>query len=182
MKIAAKLIAALLIMQAGIVSAGTIDSGKSTVTATFKQLGVAVDAKFKTFSGQIDFDPANPATGKAQLTLATTSFDLGDPEYNKEVQKKEWFNSAQFPQATFISTSIKSVGGDKLQVQGKLTIKGKTLDANFPVSFKQDGKTQIFDGSLPIKRLYFSIGEGEWKGTDTLADEVIIKFKAVTSN
>ncbi|HEY3700104.1 MAG TPA: YceI family protein [Spongiibacteraceae bacterium] len=182
MKMAAKLIAALLVIQTGIVSAGAIDNSKSTVTATFKQLGVPVDAKFKTFSGQIDFDPANPATGKAQLTLTTASFDLGDPEYNKEVQKKEWLNSTQFPQATFVSSSIKSAGGDKLQVQGKLTLKGKTLDVNVPVTFKQDGKVQTFEGTLPIKRLYFNIGEGDWKDTDTLADEVIIKFKAVTSN
>jgi len=39
----------------------------------------------------------------------------------------------------------------------------------------------IFDGALPIKRLTYNIGEGEWKATDTVADEVIIKFHVVTT-
>lgn len=163
------------------VYAAAIDSGKSSVTVTFKQEGVAVPATFKHVSGTIDFDPANPASGKAQVAVALTSFDLGEPEYNKEVQKKTWFDSAQFPQATFVSSEIKSAGAGKLTLQGKLTIKGKALDVSMPVAFKQEGKTQIFEGQLPIKRLYFNIGEGEWKDTDMLADEVVVKFKAVTA-
>ena len=182
MKILSKLFAAMLLSQTLFANAGVVDSGKSAVTATFKQMGVEVAAKFKTVSGQIDFDAANPANARAQLAIATASFDLGDVQYNQEVQKKEWFNSAQYPQATFVSNQIKAVGADKLQVQGKLTIKGKALDVNVPLTFKQDGKAQLFEGALPIKRLYFNIGEGEWKDTDTLADEVLIKFKIVTLN
>jgi polyisoprenoid-binding protein YceI len=30
---------------------------------------------------------------------------------------------------------------------------------------------------LPIKRLAFGIGEGEWKDTSIVADEVVIKFR-----
>lgn len=164
------------------VYAAAIDSSKSSVVVTFKQEGVAVPASFKNISGNIDFDPANPANGKAQIAVALTSFDLGEPEYNKEVQKKTWFDSAQFPQATFVSAQIKSAGAGKLTIQGKLTIKGKALDVSIPVAFKQEGKAQIFEGQLPIKRLYFNIGEGEWKDTDLLADEVVVKFKAVTAS
>jgi polyisoprenoid-binding protein YceI len=105
--------------------------------------------------------------------------DLGDPEYNKEVGKKEWFNAAQFPKATFVSTAIKSAGAGKLTVTGKLTIKGKTADVSFPLTVKADGKNQVFDGALPIKRLTYNIGEGEWKDTSMVADDVVIKFHVV---
>ena len=182
MKIANRLLAIFFAMQIAFAHAAAIDAGKSAVTATFKQIGVEVTAKFNSVSGAIDFDPANPANGKAQIAVALASFDLGEPEYNKEVQKKDWFNSAQFPQATFVSSGIKAAGAGKLLVQGKLTIKGKALDVSLPVAFKQEGKALVFEGQLPIKRLYFNIGEGEWKDTDTLADAVVIKFKAVTSN
>jgi len=103
--------------------------------------------------------------------------DLGDPEYNREVAKKEWFNTAQFPKATFVSTSIRPAGTDKLNVAGKLTIKGKTADVSFPLTVKTAGKQQVFEGQLPIKRLAFNIGEGEWKDTSMVADEVVIKFR-----
>ena len=93
--------------------------------------------------------------------------------------KKEWFNSAQFPKASFVSSTIKSAGPGKLNVTGKLTIKGKTSDVSFPLSVKAEGGKQVFDGVLPIKRLAYNIGEGEWKDTSMVADDVIIKFHVV---
>ena len=155
------------------------DPAKSTVTATFKQMNVPVDAKFKKFSANIDYDAAKPDASKASVEVDTGSMDLGDPEYNKEVGKKEWFNAAQFPKATFVSTAIKSAGAGKLNVTGKLTIKGKTADISFPLTVKADGGKQVFEGALPIKRLAYNIGEGEWKDTGMVADEVTIKFHVV---
>ena len=159
-----------------------VDAAKSNVGATFKQLNVPVDAKFKKFAATIDFDPAHPATGKASVDIDVTSFDLGEAEYNKEVQKKEWFNATQFPKATFVSTSIKAGAAGKFDVTGKLTIKGKSTDVSFPLTVKKEGNTQVFDGTLPIKRLTYNIGEGEWKDTGMVAEEVIIKFHIVAAS
>jgi polyisoprenoid-binding protein YceI len=75
---------------------------------------------------------------------------------------------------------MKSAGAGKLDVSGTLTIKGKTSNVSFPVTIKQEGGKQIFDGALPIKRLTYNIGEGEWKDTSMVADEVTIKFHVVT--
>ncbi|WP_348693755.1 YceI family protein [Duganella fentianensis] len=155
------------------------DPAKSTVTATFKQMNVPVDAKFKQFTAAIDYDAAKPDAAKASVEINIASFDLGDPEYNKEVTKKEWFNAAQFPKATFVSSAIKSAGAGKLNVTGKLTIKGKTADVTFPLTVKTEGGKQVFEGALPIKRLTYNIGEGEWKDTSMVADEVTIKFHVI---
>ena len=54
--------------------------------------------------------------------------------------------------------------------------KGKTTDVSFPLTVKADGGKYTFDGALPIKRLTYNIGEGEWKDTSMVADEVTIKF------
>ena len=152
------------------------DPAKSSVSATFKQMGVPVEAKFKQFSAQIDYDAAKPAASKATVEILTASMDLGDAEYNKEVAKKEWFNVAQYPKATFVSTAIAPAGAGKLTVKGKLTIKGKSADVSFPLTQKMEAGKQVFEGQLPIKRLAFNIGEGEWKDTSMVADEVVIKF------
>lgn len=153
------------------------DPAKSSVSATFKQMNVPVEAKFKTFTAQIDYDAAKPEAAKASVDIATASMDLGDAEYNREVAKKEWFNTAQFPKATFVSTAIRPAGAGKLNVSGKLTIKGRSADVSFPLTVKAQGKEQVFEGQLPIKRLAFNIGEGEWKDTSMVADEVVIKFR-----
>ena len=157
-----------------------LDPAKSTVSATFKQMNVPVEAKFKKFNAQIDYDAAKPELSKAVVDIDTASLDLGDPDYNKEVAKKEWFNVAQFPKASFVSSSIKPAGAGKLTVNGKLTIKGKATDVSFPMLVKQEAGKQVFEGSVPIKRLAYNIGEGEWKDTSMVADEVLIKFRVST--
>ncbi len=169
-------LAATLLAAAAMAAPLKTDSAHTSVKATFKQMGVPLDAPFKKIAANIDYDPKTPDAAKASVDIEVASIDVGDAEMNKEVAKKEWFNAAQFPKASFVSTSIKSAGAGKLNVTGKLTIKGKSADVAFPLTVKQEGKAQVFDGQLPIKRLTFAIGEGEWKDTSMVADEVLIKF------
>jgi polyisoprenoid-binding protein YceI len=157
------------------------DLAHSSVGAVFKQMNVPVEAKFRKFSAQVDYDAAKPEASKASVDIDTASLDLGDDDMNKEVAKKEWFNSAQFPKASFASSSIKPAGPGKLNVAGKLTIKGKSVDVSFPLTVKAEGGKQTFEGALPIKRLAFNIGEGEWKDTSMVADEVVIKFRVTAA-
>jgi len=158
-----------------------VDTSKSTVTATSKQMNVPVDGTFKKFTAQLNFDPAKPAAGSAKLSIDTASYDLGDESYNQQVRGKEWFDAAQFPNATFVSSAIAPAGGNQFKVSGTLTIKGKSENVTVPVTVTQQGTTQSFDGALPIKRSQFDIGTGEWKDTSVVADEVVIKFHIVAA-
>jgi polyisoprenoid-binding protein YceI len=183
MKLSRHLLPASLLTIALAASAAPLkaDLAHSSVAAVFKQMNVPVEAKFKKFSAVVDYDPAKPESAMASVDIDTTSLDLGEAEMNKEVTKKEWFNSAQFPKASFVSSSIKPAGAGKLNVTGKLAIKGKSADVSFPLTVKAEGGKQVFEGALPIKRLAFNIGEGEWKDTSMVADEVVIKFRVTAA-
>lgn len=157
------------------------DPAKSSVSAVFRQMNVPVEAPFKRFSAQIDYDAAKPELAKASVDIDTASLDVGDPDMNKEVAKKDWFNAAQFPKASFVSTGIKPAGAGKLTVSGKLSIKGRATDVSFPLTVKTEAGKQVFEGTLPIKRLTYNIGEGEWKDTSMVADEVVIKFRVTAA-
>ncbi len=157
------------------------DIAKSSVSAVFRQMNVPVEAKFKKFAAAIDYDAAKPELAKASVEIDTASLDVGDAEMNKEVAKKDWFNSAQYPKATFVSSSIKPAAGGKLTVNGKLSIKGKSTDVSFPLTVKTEAGKQVFEGALPIKRLTYNIGEGDWKDTSMVADEVVIKFRVAAA-
>jgi len=157
-----------------------IDAAKSSVTAVAKQIGVPMEGKFKKFDATLDFDPAKLATSSAKVEIDVSSFEIGDAETTKEVKGKDWFDAGKFPKAVFQSTSIKAGAAGKYDVVGKLTIKGKTIDVTVPATYKQDGGAQVFDGVLPIKRTVFNIGDGEWKDTSVVADDVQIKFHIVT--
>ncbi|MGZ8290596.1 MAG: YceI family protein [Telluria sp.] len=155
------------------------DPAKSTISATFTQMNVPVDANFKKFTAQVDYDAARPALAKASVDIDTASLDLGDADMNREVAGEDWFNAAQFPKASFVSSAIKPAGAGKLTVTGKLTIKGRSANVTFPLSVKTEGGKQVFEGALPIKRLAFNIGDGEWKDTSMVADAVVIRFRVV---
>jgi polyisoprenoid-binding protein YceI len=155
----------------------TTDAAHSSVAAAFTQMDVPVDARFTRFTAQVDYDAAHPDRTSARIDLDTASLDLGSREYNNEIAKPTWFDSARYPKATFVSTSVKPAAGGKLAIAGKLTIKGRTADVAFPVSVKQVAGKQVFEGQMPIKRLVFDIGTGEWKDTSLVADDVVIKFR-----
>lgn len=157
-----------------------IDAAKSSVTATAKQIGVPMEGKFKKFDATVDFDPTKLATSSAKVEIDVSTFEIGDAETTKEVKGKDWFDAGKYPKAVFQSTSIKAGAGGKFDVAGKLTIKGKTVDVTVPATYRQEGGAQVFDGVLPIKRTVFNIGDGEWKDTSVVADDVQIKFHIVT--
>ena len=156
-----------------------VDAAKSSVTATGKQLGVPMDIKFGKFDAAVTYNPANVAASTAKVDIDVTSVDVGSKEYNDELKKKDWFDAAKYPKATFVSSAFKAGAGGKVDVVGKRTIKGVTQDVTAPVTFKQDGANQVFEGALPIKRNAFHVGDGEWKDTSVVADDVTIKFRVV---
>ncbi len=150
---------------------------QSSVEFTAKQMGVPMQGQFKKFDAQVAFDPAKPATSRIRFTVDTGSATMGARETDTELPKPVWFNVAQFPQATFESSAIKALGGGKFDVAGKLTIKGASVQVTVPVALTQSGATTTATGVLPIKRLAFKIGDGEWADTSMVADEVQVKFK-----
>lgn len=154
---------------------------QSSVTFTAKQMGVAVDGKFDRFTAQIAFDPAQPLVAKASIDIDLASIDAGSAEASDEAAGKLWFNTKVFPTAKFVSTSVKALGGNRYEVAGKLTIKGKTRDITAPFSVTQKGSQAIFDGSFVIKRADFSIGEGMWADFGTVANEIPVRFRIVAN-
>ena len=158
-----------------------VQPDKSAINFTYKQMGVAVDGKFRKFTSQLNFDPTKPTAAKATFEVELASVDTGAPEGDQEVAGKPWFNTKAFPTAKFVSGAVKPLGGNKYEVGGQLTIKGKTQDVVVPATFTPQGNTGVFDGSFTIRRADFSIGEGSWAKFDIVANDVLIKFR-ITAN
>lgn len=173
---------AALIPTAQAVEYTQVQADKSAINFTYKQMGVAVDGKFKRFSSQLNFDPAKPAAAKATFDVELASVDTGAPEGDDEVAGKPWFNTKAFPTARFVSGSVKALGGNKYEVAGQLSIKGKTQAVVVPATFTAQGKTGVFDGSFSIRRADFSIGEGSWAKFDIVANDVQITFRITAAS
>jgi polyisoprenoid-binding protein YceI len=156
-------------------------ASKSALSFVSKQMNVPVEGQFKGFRSKIAFDPAKPAAARAELEIDLASIDAGSKDANDEVAGKAWFNTKVFPVAKFVSTSVKPLGGNRLEIAGKMSIKGKTLDLTTPISVRQEGNAAIFEGSLVLKRADYGIGDGIWADFGTVANEVQIKFRLVAT-
>jgi polyisoprenoid-binding protein YceI len=172
---------AALVPAAQAVEYSQVQPAKSTINFVYKQMGVAVDGSFKRFFSQIIFDPAKPTAAKATFDVELASVDTGAAEGDEEVAGKQWFNTKAFPTARFVSGNVKALGGNRYEVAGQLSIKGKTQAVVVPATFTPQGNSAVFDGAFTIRRADFSIGEGAWAKFDIVANDVQIKFRITAS-
>jgi polyisoprenoid-binding protein YceI len=171
------LAASSLVFAASAADAPNLNVAKSSIIATFKQSGVAVDTPFTRFTGRIVYDAANVAAASASIEVETASLDIGDEEYNAEVRKKPWFDSATYPRATFRSTGIKASGPGKFIATGTLTVKGRVQTISVPIATKATPNGTAFEGSFAISRKAFGIGDPLWE--EVLDDRVGVRFTLV---
>ena len=167
---------ALVLQSPAAAAALTVLYDKSRISCVSRQENVPVEARFKEFTAGIEFDPARPETGKIQIDLDVDSFDLGNAEFNDEAKNKDWFDVRNFPRAKFVSAGMRALGRGRFEARGRLTIKGTTNEIVAPFTYQEDAGGGVFDGAFVIKRLQYNIGVGAWKDTDTVADDVQIRF------
>lgn len=87
--------------------------------------------------------------------------------------------------AGYVTRSSGGVGGrgreassyPDYEVGGTLTVKGVSRDITALLTLKTEGSDLVADGQFELKRLDFNVGDGPWADTDTVANEVQIKFK-----
>lgn len=152
---------------------------KSSIRFVTKQMNVSVEGAFKRFDATVIFDPSKPEATKAEFEVDLGSIDLGSDEGNTEAVRKTWLNVPAFPKARFVATSVKALGGGKFEAAGALTIKGTSQNVVTPFTLTEAAGMRTVEGQFTLKRLQFKIGEGAWSDTDTVADEVLVRFKFV---
>jgi polyisoprenoid-binding protein YceI len=170
----------LLLVAAGPPGAQGLVMDKSEIRFVSKQLGVNVEGRFRKWNANVVFLPKDLAKSKADFDIDLGSIDLASDESETEIKSRQWFDIAKFPVAHFASTSIKAVGADRYEVSGKLTLKGVTKDVIVPISVKKDASgNQVAEGSFPLKRIDYHVGEGMWSDTDMVADDVVVRIRMV---
>jgi polyisoprenoid-binding protein YceI len=153
-----------------------IDAAKSRIRFETKQMNVPVEGAFRKFDGSVAFDPARPEATKAEFEVDLGSIDLGSDEGNTEVKRKAWLNVDAFPKAKFVAASVKPLGGNKFEARGPLAIKGVSQEIVAPFTMTEAGGARLVEGEFTLKRLQYKIGDGPWADTETVADEVVVRF------
>jgi polyisoprenoid-binding protein YceI len=170
--------ASLILLAAGAAGAQSVDLAKSQISFGFKQENVPGEGRFRKFNAQVAFDAAKPEATRANIEVDVTSVDLGDANWNNDIQSASWFNTAQFPKSTFVvSAGAKALPGGKFEAPGKFTLKSVTRDVVASFTAKADAGGTLLEGMVPVKRNDFKMGEGPWSDVSVVADEVAVRFK-----
>jgi polyisoprenoid-binding protein YceI len=157
----------------------TLDPAKSTFEYQFMQAGAQNKGKFTKYTVTLDFSPENLATSKLDVVVEMSSLDTGDQERDDTLKSADLLSVAKFPQSRFTSTQI-SKTPNGYDAAGKLTIRGVSRDFHVPFSFRTADEQGKPAGSLlgktAIKRLDFGVGQGDWKSTEWVGNDVTVAY------
>jgi len=171
---------AMLPLAAGQSGAQGLLIDKSEIRFVSKQMGVNVEGRFRKWKANVVFLPKDLAKSKADFEIDLGSIDLASDESETEIKSSSWFDIAKFPVARFSSTSFRNLGSDKYEIMGKLTLKGITREVVIPIALKRDASgNSVAEGSFPLKRMDYKVGEGMWADTDMVADDVLVRIRMV---
>jgi polyisoprenoid-binding protein YceI len=81
--------------------------------------------RFSMKEGTLFFDRAGQA-GKIEIVIDISTVNTGVDFLNRQIQGKDFFNVADFPTGTFVSDKFVFEGDKVAEVQGQLTLLGKT--------------------------------------------------------
>ena len=175
------LVAALAAPVAHAVEYTTVLPKQSRIGFEFRQMGVPVKGGFKRFATDMRFDPAKPEAARARIEIDIASIDAGSSEADDESAGKLWFDRAAYPKAVFVASQVRALGGNRYEMRGTLTLKGRSREMVVPVTYVPGKAAATFDGAFVLRRLDFGIGEGMWADVATVANEVKVNFRIAAS-
>jgi polyisoprenoid-binding protein YceI len=118
-----------------------VDTGHSAVSFTIRHFVTNVPGRFGDFDGKIVHDPDNPAASRVELNVRAASIDTDNADRDKHLRSADFFDAEKFPALTFVSTGVKKVDADTMEVTGDLSIHGVTKRVTIPVDFLGTVKT-----------------------------------------
>src|SRR3954471_15322584 len=91
-----------------------IDPSHSAIGFSVRHMVVSkTRGRFTRWSRQIAFDPEGPPGLQVDVTLDPASLDTADTQRDAHLRSADFFDVEKYPTATFKSTKVADLGGDK---------------------------------------------------------------------
>jgi len=145
--------------EAGPPPAWTIRPG-GTLRFAVDNAGTAISGSFSQWSGDIAFDPENPASAAITIRVQLASASLGDATQDTMLQGGDFFASSANPTAIWRSTRVTSTGNGRYRAEGTLSLKGASRPQALTFTLAGTGNRRSVTGRATIDRNAFSIGTG----------------------
>ena len=158
-----------------------LPAGSWALDKIHSNVGFAVDYMAGTFAGTFGDVDASVADGVLRGSARVASVRVKDPNLEAHLQSPEFFDAERHPELSFESSSIER-DGDRLRIDGEITIKGHPEPAEItgsithPIADQYGGERFGLSLEAVVDRERFGL---RWNrplpsGEPALADEVTI--------
>lgn len=178
---------ALLLSAPAWAASWTLEDG-SAIRFEAYQRGAAVEGRFERFTAEIQFDPDDLAGSRIEVRIDTASVNTGHRDRDLTVRSANLLDAEHWPDAHFSSERVESLGGDAYQALGQLTIRDVQKAVVLPFTLRigdhpgDAGLQQAHaSGQITISRLDYGVGQGEWRSTVTIGENVIVAIEIVAA-
>jgi polyisoprenoid-binding protein YceI len=166
-------------MGAGAPPGYTLDAAKSTLEFSFVQAGAQNKGRFAKFSVNLAFADDNLAGSKLDVSIDTAALDTGDQERDDTLKDTDLFDVKKFPQARYTATQFTKSGAG-YEAAGSLLLRAVTkpqrIEFTLRSATEQGRRVLYMTGKSLVKRLDYGVGQGDWKSTEWVGNDVTITF------
>jgi polyisoprenoid-binding protein YceI len=143
----------------------TIDAVHSGVDFRVRHFLNRVPGTFGRFSGEIHFDPANPANSKTFAVIDASSVDTRNERRDDHLRNPDYFNTELHPSIRFTSERWEVTGDNTFKIHGQLEIMGKSLPVVIDAVYlgEMEGRGVMrsgWEGKLTIDRTAWGLTHG----------------------
>lgn len=139
------------------------------------QAGARFEGRFASFDASIVFDERDLAGSRFDVTITLASADTRDADRDGVLKGADFFHVERYPQARFVATKFRKVGAGYV-ADGELTLRGVTRPVAVAFTLARSGPGATLSGSALLRRLEFGVGQGEWRSTASVGNEVEVLF------
>lgn len=165
-----------------------IDPAASKLGFETRQMGAPVKGVFGKFGGTIVLDPANLAAARIDITVEVGTGATGTKDIDETMTGADLLAARKFPTARFVADKVTAEAEGKYRADGKLTLRDTTKDLALPFTLTiaddpaRPGQLRATArGRVELKRLEYGVGQGDWKATDAVPNEVSVTLDIVAT-
>jgi len=149
--------------------------GSGALKFRFVQAGAETEGAFGRFSTALAWDENNLAASTLEVTVQIASLATQDKDRDDALAGAELLDAGKFPTAQFTASSLVKRGSG-LEAVGKLTLHGITRELRLPLTIRKTASGVEISGETTIRRLDYGVGQGDWKSTEWVGDDVTLQY------
>ncbi len=141
------------------------DPGHTQVRFRYEHAGFSnIQGVIGMVSGELVYDAEDPSKSSVTATIPLDAIRTGNPKLDEHLQKDDFFDVANHPTASFVSTAVAKGADGRLSVTGNLSLHGATHPVTLAVTMNGQGEHPMrkkpgigFDAVAEVRRSDFGV-------------------------